>query len=853
MRAHASAPMRQSPRWVAAMPQALEHYRSGFLPASFCRHLRSLVRFFLRNDVLASAVLMAPFVGLFMGDALLPGRVFLPGDIIYRDALWQALAPAGFPGVANNLLSDQIYLYYPWRVFAGRALQQYGELPLWNPFIFGGQPFVANAQSALFYPLHWIAFFMPAGSFFGFAGVLRLYLAALFTILFMRSCGASRPAAMVAGLTYAFCGPMVVWLSYPLVDVFLWLPGVLWAAEKALSARRPARWLAIAALLIGVQGLAGHFQSYFHALAAAGLYVGYRLFSMRSAGQRTLRVACGLALALGAGVALTAVELLPFGEFLAESGTLASGGRSSLTSSDTLWYSPSAVEHLAAGITLVVPDFYGNPATHDYYWPLKQYQNYNEQTAYIGTLPLFLALAALRRPRRGHRAFFIALALFSLGVAWRLPLFEAVNHLPVFSIINNRRLRFVLAFALSVLAGWGADDLLGAERGDGTADAIARLTGRATVALLILAGAWYGFVHAVRLGVVSPGWPEPLTRWLLVVFSSQRARTFLPFVVAVLATLLLMYHARRHLRRPVLLVAVLLLAGGELVALGRGYCPSIPEEWLFPDTPALAFLRSQPQPTRVLAMENALLYNFGMVVGLEEIGGYDLPVSQRIANVYARLGGKDMHRQRWQPDWPVLELCGVQYVIGRSPLPPDRYELAYDGEVRIHRLRAALPRVFSVGRVEVVSAGEALERVLASRFDLASTALVEGAADTLATQHLSQAQTLEIVDYTPNRVSIRARFEGPGFVVLADAYDDDWRATVDGHSTTVYPTNYLLRGVAVPAGDHIVEFVYDPLAYRVGSIVSLTVLGGIVVAWAVDMAQSVQRERATDRTPPAHD
>jgi hypothetical protein len=131
--------------------------------------------------------------------------------------------------------------------------------------------------------------------------------------------------------------------------------------------------------------------------------------------------------------------------------------------------------------------------------------------------------------------------------------------------------------------------------------------------------------------------------------------------------------------------------------------------------------------------------------------------------------------------------------------------LVYDGEVRIHRLRAALPRVFSVERVEIVSAGEALERVLASRFDLASTALVEGAADTLAAERFSHAQNLEIVKYTPNRVSIRARFEGPGFVVLADAYDDDWRATVDGQPTTVYPTDYLLRGVAVPAGDHVVE------------------------------------------------
>ena len=107
------------------------------------------------------------------------------------------------------------------------------------------------------------------------------------------------------------------------------------------------------------------------------------------------------------------------------------------------------------------PNFFGNPADRNYIWPSSLYQNYNEQSLYFGLVPL--ALAAGRSspgPGAAPGAHLAALAGFCLAVAWHLPGFEAVSHLPIFSMAPNKRLRLPFVFMTAVMAGFGFDALL---------------------------------------------------------------------------------------------------------------------------------------------------------------------------------------------------------------------------------------------------------------------------------------------------------------------------------------------------------------------------------------------------------
>jgi uncharacterized membrane protein YfhO len=82
--------------------------------------------------------------------------------------------------------------------------------------------------------------------------------------------------------------------------------------------------------------------------------------------------------------------------------------------------------------------------------------------------------------------------------------------------------------------------------------------------------------------------------------------------------------------------------------------------------------------------------------------------------------------------------------------------------------------------------------------------------------------------HPPDRVRLLTNAEQPAVLVLADAWDPGWRATVDGVSEPVLRANVAFLGVAVPAGHHLVELVYRPAAVQ--GALALSVVGLLALA-----------------------
>ena len=85
----------------------------------------------------------------------------------------------------------------------------------------------------------------------------------------------------------------------------------------------------------------------------------------------------------------------------------------------------------------------------------------------------------------------------------------------------------------------------------------------------------------------------------------------------------------------------------------------------------------------------------------------------------------------------------------------------------------------------------------------------------------------------PDRVVVEAEASGAAHLVLVDAYDPGWRATVDGRPSPVLRANVAFRGVALPAGRHVVEFLYRPRSVMWGLWISGAALlaGAALAAW----------------------
>ena len=447
--------------------------------------------------------------------------VFGPKTLIPADALFlfepfrSAAAKLGVTVPQNPLLADLILENYVWKRLLLQALHD-RELPLWDPYIFAGHPFLANGQHSGLYPLSLVFYILPLWRAYGVFTWLQLGLAGVWMYLFARTLGAGRLGSLVAGITYQFSGFMVVSVVHPMIVAGAsWLPFILAMVERVVQQRpalggRPASlpWALLGALGLGCQMLAGHAENTYFVLLVTGAYIVWRVVvgphphprtpSPSPAGGRgggeggkgegRLRPLLWLALMLALGLALGAVQFIPLYE-------VASLGFRGTQAAPTLqqvlgWaYPPRRL------IAFLIPNFFGNPAHHAYFdlfqgrtvpftvnaegqpiispdWDVK---NYVEGGAYLGLLPLFLAaLATLRftfyvfRRRRPASSpfppasclFFIILSLFSLACIFGTPVYALVYALPYLHQSHSPfRWVFPLTLSVAVLAALGTDAL----------------------------------------------------------------------------------------------------------------------------------------------------------------------------------------------------------------------------------------------------------------------------------------------------------------------------------------------------------------------------------------------------------
>ncbi|MDW8069588.1 MAG: hypothetical protein RML46_11830, partial [Anaerolineae bacterium] len=407
--------------------------------------------------------------------ALFAPVVFGPKTLIPADALFlfepfrSAAAELGVSVPQNPLLADLILENYVWKRFLLQALRS-RELPLWNPYVFAGHPFLANGQHSGLYPLSVLFYILPLWRAYGVFIWLQLGLAGVWTYLFARTLGAGRLGSLIAGITFQFSGFMIVSVVHPMIVAGAsWLPFILAMIERGVRqwpalGGRPARlpWAVLGAVGLGCQMLAGHGENTAFVLLVTGAYIVGRLVYLhlfspaplpgvaRRAGDRG-EALLWLALTLALGLALGAVQFVPLYE-VASLGFR--GAQAAPTLEQVLgWaYPPRRL------IAFFIPNFFGNPAHHTYFdlfqwrtvpftlnaegqpilspdWDVK---NYVEGGAYLGLLPLFLAALTVWRVtysivrRRRSPApllpcvFFTLLALFSLACIFGTPVYALV-------------------------------------------------------------------------------------------------------------------------------------------------------------------------------------------------------------------------------------------------------------------------------------------------------------------------------------------------------------------------------------------------------------------------------------------
>lgn len=746
-------------------------------------------------------------VFIFFWQFFLKGLVPIPADIIvglyypWLDYKWGYAV--GVP-VKNPLLSDIPSLVYPWRSFAIDQLKS-GQLPLWNPFYFGGMPLLANFQSAVFSYINIFFLFLPKVLAWSVGIVIQPLLTAIFLYLFLRNRNLGQVSSLLGGIVFAFAGFSIAWMEYNVHGhTALFLPFLLFVLDKYFLTQR-SFWLFIWSFLIAFQIFAGYIPIVIYSYLIIGFFILY-FYGLRP----LLLIKLGIFWILG--FSLAAVQFLPGLELV----------RLSIREIDPIVKASEAgflpLSHL---VTLLAPDFFGNPATGNW-WSQAFYDNFS---FYVGTATLILVLVAIFSLKKDKFArFWVALLLFSFLLVVKNPLGEFFqNFLGLKGGVAARAL-FITDFSLVMLAAVGMEIILREKR---------KIGKHLLLAVLIVGMGLLG------LGLASFAITDSVHKVV--------AQRNLVIPISVFAFSLLFFHfmilGKRQILRNFSVFLLFLLIVTNLLYSAKKYLPFSKPELVFPATPVIEFLQKQEKPFR-FEPADVIPQNFWMAYGLEAASGSDALLPKRMGKFLSAVETgkiqKDISRVHLLKNYdsPLFSLLNIKYILSKKitkegkydPLgvapakfQNKRYQLVFeDKTVQIWQDSKALPRAFWVHDFEIVKDDQAIIKHLSTPgFNFSNKVILEENPDFISPKEKAKENKVEWLEYKPGEMKLVVESNQPGFIFLADNFYPGWQAFVDSQRTKIYRANYTFRAVAVLSGKHEVKFIYDPQSFRIGAVVSL--------------------------------
>ena len=739
-----------------------------------------------------------------------------------------------------------------------------GVRPEWAPNVFGGMPGTMILGGSSVPGVDSVVNAFRRAGLWPLAHLLVLLLGTYFLVRYLtRSSLAGVIAAVGYGLTTYL--PLILTAGHSTKFVALaYTPWLLWAFA-GLVRRSPETgkmmsvllmlWFAIAA---SINLRAGHVQiTYYVVIAALVWWVAEGISAVRDGRAKTWLVSTGL---LGVGAVLSLAMVADPYLLQAEYKTFTI--RSAGPGGGLAWeYAMAWSQGFSELLTLVIPNAYGGGGAT--YWGLKPF---TAGPHYVGPVIAFLAIVgAVGVARRSVFAFTIAavlMVLFSLGE--NLPMLNrlAFEVLPLFSAFRvPETWLIIVALLMALLAGWGAYYL---QRREVTPEADARkrrvVLGAGAVLAVLIGGLWAtgggpltfdrpdegaqvaaAIAQQNGLSPADPQVRQAAAQYLqnaeaerFDLFSADAGRSlFFLFLAVGLAAALLW----RRIPAWVALAGLALLATIDLWGVGRRYFneddPSLRRtsriEAQIQPTEADRYLIEQvreaggPGHFRVLPenwSQNAVPSYF-----YESVGGYHGAKLALIQDYFDKLLPDDstgLNRN-------AMSLMSARYTVlpglveGYEPVLQDSQTglvVAVDS--------STLPRAFLVDSVAVVpDEAELIETIRDPSTELRRVAFLSEAPDGVDVADLSGPAPDSTVAkvlmerFEPDEIVYRVTTDRPRLLVASEVYyPAGWTARVGTEAAPILRTDYLLRGIPVPAGNHIVTLRFEPETRSQGRLIS---------------------------------
>jgi hypothetical protein len=753
---------------------------------------------------------------------------------------WAALVYAlavlvlGYPAIAGQFLvnshSDQYIAGYAFREFGAQMLRTTGHFPLWNPYLFGGMPYIAAMHGDIFYPTFLLRMIMPTDVAMTWGFIIHIFLAGLFTYVFLRGLGYGFYAALIGGLAYMMSGQIASAVSpghdgklfvsalYPLGLLFL---------QRGIREGKNWSWGAFA-LIVGLSVLSPHPQLLQYMLLASGAYALFLALATLDGVRLPRNVAIrrlGLALAaVVIGLAIGAVQYLPVREYVKWSPR--AGGLPDYATATSYAWPPEEL------LNVYLPQFSG---MLDNYWGRNIIHLHSD---YVGVVVLILAGAALiglRQDPRKKVLYFWLVALI-IALLWSLGSATPFYEIPYALVPGTKYFRapatiwFVGTLALSVLTASGVERFL--ER---------RVSQRYLLGWLIFGGAIAVLASVGALSTMAESFAD--SRLIERAVANRRplfigAWRSLLFVAVV--DVLWYAYARGKMTARNVALGLLVASAVDLWSIERSYWMfSPPGKKLFASDAIVEQIKAEPQPERVVAFSvrgavprDPFLDGDGLMVhGIRTVMGYH---GNQIGRYNDLIGLHSQDNRLFSPN--VLALTNARYFLTDIPeLPFIGNTTRVKGPVVnasgdttfLFRFAAENPYAWVTPIAVRAPDNQVISTLLNPRFDVKRAALFDTSARVATAENVQAlpepvSLTTSVRSYAPGKVDIDLSAPAPAgsALVASENYYPGWLATVDGKPANIGRVDYTMIGVELPAGARSVSLRFTSPAYEQGKRVT---------------------------------
>lgn len=758
----------------------------------------------IHNVTIGALGLMALTLTMFF-DVL-----FLPGD-----------------SVLSNEGADLAFQFVHWRSFGfGQILD--GNLPLWNPHIYCGAPFLAGFQSALLYPLNILYLLLPLAKAINWSIALHAFLGGFFFYLWAFKRGLHPLACFMAGAEFIFCAPYFLHIyagHLPNLCTMIWAP-LLFLAIDGIFERPSAAWCLLGVAAVSFMILAGHIQYAYYTGIAAGIYLAIRLYG---ASERLKVLLCFIIIFSGAAV-LSAAQLLPG----IEAGRDSLRGASESYGFATMFSFPP--ENL---ITWVAPAFFGD-AVHFPYWGRWYLW---EASLFVSVTGFWLAIYAVFFRQGRERLILPAMVVILLFLAMGsyMPWFSLLQDwLPGFKLFRGVS-KFIFPSTLFVilLSAMGLDCLIreGLRKRKWALSMLA-----ATAALSLILGLaitqsvlWPGFVYWIfstgQVYLQAGTGPGTLAVAKAGEFSTLGLAVLAGTCILIAAILLVRIS---NFRKASLLVGLAIM---ELFWADFPARVSFPLEAAYP-AQIVASFSQRPGDHRILNSYNP---NLALSMGWRDIWGRDPLIPRRYGEFIAWMQQVNI-AQVVSNVFPFHYNSLLKMLGCRTMLIPvnGEFDLVDLGE-------DVMPRASLVGQWAVEADRDRAFAILGQPgFDPLRLVVLERDPNLPPAAAGENPGTVRVTETSTDHLTLEANVNAASILVVTDNYTEGWRILpLAGSASNAYeiiPANYALRGVPLTPGHHHFRMEYRPISFVIG--VWLSAAG--VIAWLAVAVLLVWRKRYPD-------